>query len=137
MNAWSYSFTPHIHMVLRHKGRVGTRTLAVPNLVSERDRPIDRFSQCASSPSARNPMSRSWNWKRLNRLAQVVTLVTCIREVSGSNLGQHTDCPGRVFVVFLSPPRKVPGNYLKLGHYLVLPRCFQFIIRCLHSFDAV
>jgi hypothetical protein len=34
----------------------------------------------------------------------------------------------RFFVVFLSPSRQMPGQYLKLGHDLSLPHPFQLII---------
>jgi hypothetical protein len=50
-------------------------------------------------------------------LAQVVglTLMTCAQEVLGSKLGRDAIIT-EVFVVFLSPSRKILESALKLGH---------------------
>ena len=42
----------------------------------------------------------------------MVTLLTCIQEVSGSNLGQDIDCPGSCFMLFMSLSRQMPGQYI-------------------------
>jgi hypothetical protein len=49
-----------------------------------------------------------------------------IREIPGSNFGPDIDYP-QFFVGFLSPSRRIPGQYLKLGHDRFLPNSSQFV----------
>jgi hypothetical protein len=47
--------------------------------------------------------------------ASTFTLLTCIREAPGSNLGQDTNYSDQGFsFVFLTPHKQIPGQYLKL-----------------------
>jgi hypothetical protein len=58
-----------------------------------------------------------------------LTLVLRIREVQCSNLRTGDQlCSLRFFVVLLSPSRRVPAQYLSLGHDRFLQNPFQFII---------
>jgi hypothetical protein len=40
----------------------------------------------------------------------------CIRNVTGSNLGRDTDYPDRGFAFLLSHTKRMPGQYLEIGH---------------------
>jgi hypothetical protein len=44
-----------------------------------------------------------------NVVVEWITLMLRIREVPGSNLGPETGYLHRLFVVFLSPSRQIPG----------------------------
>jgi hypothetical protein len=55
-------------------------------------------------------------------------LLLYIPELRGLHLGQQTSCPDSCFVVCLSPPRHILGQYLKLDYNSILLYHFQFII---------
>jgi hypothetical protein len=61
-----------------------------------------------------------------SELIQAISRLTCISEISISNRRRDRD---GAFVVFLSPSRKVPRLYVKLGQDNLLPLPFRFIIR--------
>jgi hypothetical protein len=46
-----------------------------------------------------------------NKLAAVITLLTCVREVSGSNLDRHTDSPDWGCSWYSSVPSSITCNY--------------------------
>jgi hypothetical protein len=50
---------------------------------------------------------------QLCRMGTDYALLTCILEVLGSNLGQDTCYSDRFLVVFFSPSRQMPGQYLQ------------------------
>jgi hypothetical protein len=59
---------------------------------------------------------------------EVNVVVILFREVSGSNHGQETGCPDRLFAFFLVPPGNYWDNTLKLGNDHFLSNPFQMII---------
>jgi len=61
------------------------------------------------------------------KLPQAVTLVTCIREITGSNLDRDTTYPDWSRLVFFSPKKRIKIWRHKVGHYCFLPYPFQFI----------
>jgi hypothetical protein len=65
----------------------------------------------------------------LKKLAGLITLPTCILEVTGLNLRRDTGYPEWCF--FFRPSRLMPGCYwgLKLYHDYFLPNPFRFIIQ--------
>jgi hypothetical protein len=58
----------------------------------------------------------------------MLALLLHICKVLGSNLGPETSYTDEGFMVFLSPSRKIPGQYLKVGHGGFLPYPSQIII---------
>jgi hypothetical protein len=62
----------------------------------------------------------------IQKLAQVVMVLTCFQEVASSNLKQDTDYSDwHLFImVLLSPWRQMLKQYLTLGHVLYLPFTF-------------
>jgi hypothetical protein len=54
-------------------------------------------------------------------VAQEVTTLACIRELSGLNPGWHTNYPGRSVTVFLNRCTTVPGMTRYIGHHCFLP----------------
>jgi hypothetical protein len=66
-----------------------------------------------------------------------LTLLVCIQEAPGSNLGSETSYPDlNIFMVFLSPPDEYLDITLKLSHDYFLPNPFQFIIHLLLYFGG-
>jgi hypothetical protein len=64
----------------------------------------------------------SW---RLDKLDHNVTFVAYIRAVPDSNLNRN-DCPiWGSFVIFRSPSRQIPEQYLELRHNHFLPHPFN------------
>jgi hypothetical protein len=64
----------------------------------------------------------------LSKVIKVVTLVTCTRDVPGSNLGRDTYYLERFFLVLPSPSEKMAGQYLRLSQDHFLPYPSQFSI---------
>jgi hypothetical protein len=58
----------------------------------------------------------SGNYILRTKSAEVETLLICVRGMPGSNFTRNTGYPESYFVDFFGPTRKVPGQYLKLGH---------------------
>jgi hypothetical protein len=63
----------------------------------------------------------------LYKLPQAVTLVTCIREITGSNLDRDTTYPDWSRLVFFSPKKRIKIWRYKVGQDCFLPCPFQFI----------
>jgi hypothetical protein len=64
----------------------------------------------------------------LSKLAQAVSVLTCIPEVLGFNFGWDTNYPVRFFMVYIAPPGKIQNNIFKLGHDNFLSHRLQFVI---------
>jgi hypothetical protein len=65
----------------------------------------------------------------LRKLAQAVTFLCCIREITGSNLDSETGYPDRGFyVVFLSLSRQILGQYSKLYYDSYLPNHVNLLV---------
>jgi hypothetical protein len=63
------------------------------------------------------------------RRDRVLSILLCIRDIPGSNLGPETEY-SEVFSWFSSvPPGKCRDSTLKLGHNLFPPNPLHFIIR--------
>jgi hypothetical protein len=60
------------------------------------------------------------------KMAQTVTLLICILELPGSNLGRGSDY-SEVFRSFLQPLQMNAGQNLQFGHDGLLPHPFQLI----------
>jgi hypothetical protein len=61
-------------------------------------------------------------------MSQLSGLLSHNVKVMGSNVGPETGYSNRLFVVFLSPYRKMMGQGLILGHNHFLPYSLRFII---------
>jgi hypothetical protein len=62
----------------------------------------------------------------LRKSVQLVTLLTCVQEVPGSNLAHDTDYSGWGFMLFSCPFRKISRWYLEIGHSCFPPDPFWF-----------
>ena len=50
-----------------------------------------------------------------------------IQDVPGSNLDRDRDYPDKLFIVFFSPSRYIPRQYIKLDHGHLFPHPYLFI----------
>jgi hypothetical protein len=63
-------------------------------------------AQVAASQEGLSSVNNNNN-NKIEELVQVVTHLTCIREMLGSNLGWNAGYPDRVFVILPSPSSKM------------------------------
>jgi hypothetical protein len=61
------------------------------------------------------------------KMAQEMTLLNYVWEIFVSNLGTLPNLT-EVFVVFLSPSRRILGQHFEIGQHRFLPHNFHFII---------
>jgi len=54
----------------------------------------------------------------LSSSAKAAKLLTCVRQVAGSNLARHTGNSHHVFCCFLSPSRLTSGEYLGQDRFI-------------------
>jgi hypothetical protein len=50
-----------------------------------------------------------------------------IQDMPSSNFDRDIDYTDRLFILFFSPSRKIPGEYLKLGYDHFFPHPYPFI----------
>jgi len=68
-----------------------------------------------------------------SKLLQAVTIVTCIRAITGSNLNRYTTYPDWSRLDFFSPKKRIKIHRHKVGHDCFLPCLFQFINNFWHT----
>jgi hypothetical protein len=69
-------------------------------------------------------------------LVNWLKLLLRISEGPGLNLGPEADCP-EIFMLFLTPSRKMVGFYLKIFHNCVLPHYFRSLFARILPFNTV
>jgi hypothetical protein len=69
-------------------------------------------------------------------MEQATTLLICICEVLGSNIGQETYLLF-FYMVFLSPCNEIPEEYLILGHDRFLLHSFPLNLTCDFGYKCI